>query len=170
MRQSQHPDDAHHPHPGPGDRALPQGRRRLDVRRSLRENPAPVNARRLFASLLLAAWFAPAAGAGATALHLELDHGEAPRGGMAAEALQAFSHGHDHTDGAAEHSHLAAMSAAPSLRQGKLAGAESGAALPLAGADSGTPLPRSSVSAPRAEPAWRARGPALLALLSLLRI
>lgn len=129
-----------------------------------------MNARRLFASLLLAVWFAPAAGAGATALHLELDHGETARGVSAADALQAFDHGHDHGDGVAEHSHLAARAAAPSLRQGKPAGAEAGALLPLAGACSGALLPGPARSAPAAELAWCARGPALLALLSLLRV
>jgi hypothetical protein len=126
-------------------------------------------ARRLLALLLLVVWFVPAAAVGAVALHLALDpHDAAPGRGL--DAVAAWTHGHEHPEGEAEHDHAAAISAAPALRFGTLesrrAVAESSVACARAETHGGYPFAVRVVP----EPPTLAHGPDLLSLLSLLRL
>lgn len=128
-----------------------------------------MTARRLFALLLLVFWFVPGAAVGAVALHVALDHHEAAPG-RGLDAAAAWTHGHEHPEGEAEHDHAAAISAAPALRFGtpesRHAVAESSAA--CARAETYRAYPFAARAAP--EPPTLALGPDLLSLLSLLRV
>lgn len=125
--------------------------------------------RRLFALVLFAVWLAPAATAGAVALHVALDHHGDVRGG-GSEMAATWTHGHDHPEGAADHDHLATVSPVPALRMGAPDGRSAGAAPALDFAPVvARPAPALALRAAPA-PTARSHGPDLLSLLSLLRV
>lgn len=124
--------------------------------------------RRLVASLVVALWSLPAASATGVLLHVALEHTPAGETSFAWSSARVDEHGWARLAAAAEHEHDVTLESDPPLRRGD-APCVVPPARAAAGVASGAPL-RNCGAAPSMAPPPRARGPALLALLAVLRV